>query len=140
MTQQRGRKSASQLAIVSPTTPGQRPAPPKNLPPEEAAIWTRIINAMPDGWFSTSYHMLQCLCSHVVTADVIAARLAKARATCDEKTLNRWALMLRRETHAIAVLSQALRLPPRARYTQERSTNLKVVAPETTPWNRGRDK
>jgi hypothetical protein len=84
MSHQRGRKSASQLAIVSPTVPGHaRPAPPKNLSAEEAALWSRIVAAMPDGWFATSQHILRVLCAHTVTADIIAQRLAKVRDTCN---------------------------------------------------------
>jgi len=73
---------------------------------------------------------------------VIAQELAKVRVKNDLKALSRLTIMHSRETRAILELSKALRLPPRARYTMERSTNLKSVTPATAtrPWNiRGGD-
>ena len=138
MTTQRGRKSTAQLSVVSPLTPGQgRLQPPKGMPADEAAVWSRIVGAMPDNRFSTSFHLLRCLCAHVANEEVVARALAKARANGDQKALRSLTVIHARETKAILELSKALRLPPRARFTQERSTNLKALTPTTTkrPWD-----
>jgi hypothetical protein len=137
MVQQRGRKSTAQLSVVSRLTPGQgRAQPPKGMPADEAAVWTYICGAMPDHWFSTSFHLLRCLCAHVANEEVIARELAKARVKNDLKALRNLTVMHTRETKAILELSKALRLPPRARFTQERSANLKALTPATAtrPW------
>src|SRR5262245_43441582 len=138
MVQQRGRKSGSQLSIVAPVVPGQgRLPPPKGMPADEAAVWVCIVGAMPDHWFSTSFHLLRCLCAHVANEQFIARELAKARAQGDLKAVRSLTVMHSRETRAILEHSKALRLPPRARFTQERSANLKSLVPTTTkrPWD-----
>ena len=138
MIMQRGRKSGSQLTIVAPLTPGQgRLPPPKGMAADEAAVWVYIVGAMPDHWFATSYHLLRCLCAHVANQEVIAQALAEARSKSDQKALRSLTVIYNRETRAILEHSKALRLPPRARFTQERSANLKSLTPTTTkrPWD-----
>src|SRR5262245_23741165 len=138
MTQQRGRKSTAQLSVVSPLTPGQgRLPPPKCMPADEAAVWLSIVGAMPDHWFSTSFHLLRCLCAHVANQEVIAQELARARVKNDLKSLRSLTVIYNRETRAILEHSKALRLPPHARFTQERSANLKALTPTTAkrPWD-----
>ena len=138
MVEPRGRKSGSQLSVVSPVVPGQgRLPPPKGMPADEAAVWTYICGAMPDHWFCTSYHLLRCLCAHVANQEVVARELARARAENDLKALRNLTVIYNRETRAILEHSKALRLPPRTRFTQERSANLKALTPTTTkrPWD-----
>src|SRR5262252_8622157 len=137
MTQQRGRKSVAQLSVVSPLTPGQgRLQPPKGMPADEATVWVSIVGAMPDHWFATSFHLLRCLCAHVANQEVVARELARARAENDLKALRSLTVIYNRETRAILEHSKALRLPPRTRFTQERSANLKALTPATAtrPW------
>jgi len=107
------------------------------MPADEAAVWVGIVGAMPDHWFASSFHLLRCLCAHVANEQVIARELAKARVKDDQKALRSLTVMHARETKAILELSKALRLPPRARFTQERSANLKALTPATAtrPWN-----
>ena len=138
MVEPRGRKSGSQLPVVAPTVPGQgRLPPPKGMAADEAAVWVSIVGAMPDHWFSTSFHLLRCLCVHVANEQLLARELAKARAKDDQKALRSLTVMYARETRAILEHSKALRLPPRTRFTQERSANLKALVPTTTkrPWD-----
>ena len=138
MVQQRGRKSGSQLSVVAPVVPGQgRLPPPKGMSADEAAVWVSIVGAMPDHWFSTSFHLLRCLCAHVANEQFIARALAEARAQNDLKAVRSLTVVYARETRAILEHSKALRLPPRTRFTQERSANLKALTPPTAerPWN-----
>src|SRR5262249_11045541 len=94
MVQQRGRKSTAQLSVVSPLTPGQgRAQPPKGMPADETAVWSCIVGAMPDNWFSTSFHVLRCLCAHVANEELIAQELAKARTDNDHKALRSLTVM-----------------------------------------------
>jgi hypothetical protein len=104
---------------------------------DERTVWECIVGAMPDHWFCTSFHLLRCLCAHVANEGVIAQELAKARKNDDVKALRSLTVMHTRETKAILELSKALRLPPRARFTQERSANLKALTPATAkrPWD-----
>ena len=138
MVEQRGRKSGSQLSVVAPVVPGQgRLPPPKGMPADEAAVWVSIVGAMPDHWFSTSFHLLRCLCAHVANEQFIARALAEARVKDNQKAMRSLTVIYARETRAILEHSKALRLPPRTRYTQERTANLKSLTPTTTkrPWD-----
>jgi hypothetical protein len=107
------------------------------MPADEAAVWTYICGAMPDHWFCTSFHLLRCLCAHIANQEVIAQELARARAENDLKALRSLTVIYNRETRAILEHSKALRLPPRTRFTQECSANLKALTPTTTkrPWD-----
>jgi hypothetical protein len=135
MVEPRERKSAAQLSVVTPVVPGQgRPQPPKGMAADEVAVWVAIVGAMPDHWFSTSFHLLRCLCAHVANEQFIARELAQARVANDLKAVRSLTVVYSRETRAILEHSKALRLPPRTRFTQERSANLKSLSPATRPW------
>jgi hypothetical protein len=60
--------------------PGERmPAPPE-LSPEQAAIWGKIIAALPQGWVTNgSAHLLKELCRHVDSCDRLSADIERAR-------------------------------------------------------------
>jgi hypothetical protein len=74
----RGRKSAD--ALATPILPGERFAPPGDLDPAEAAIWTRIVDGLPADWFSSSNApLLKNLCRHIRSADLIAQDIAQCR-------------------------------------------------------------
>ena len=131
----RGRKA--QVHLINPAVvPGQgRPQPPEDMPADEAQTWRAIVAAMPDNWFSTSYHVLRCLCVHVANAAAIARALDAARDDGDRKLFDKLTAMYGRETRAIMTHSQLLRLTPKARYTMERSTNIKGLVPTSKPWD-----
>ena len=95
---------------------------------------------MPHDWFRSCAFMLRALVAHIANAEVLARAIADFRRTKDinkhRQEFNRLLAMLHRETAMISNLSQKLRLVPRARYTQERSTNLKSDVPSgPRPWN-----
>jgi hypothetical protein len=136
----RGRKG--EFSIINPiaTIPGQRLAPPEGMADDEAEAWRRIVASMPHDWFSTCWFMLRCLVAHIANAQVISATIAEFRRTKDaRKNIQEWnklTQMLLRETTMICNLSQRLRLAPKAKYTMERSQNLKSDVPSSPrPWD-----
>ena len=96
---------------------------------------------MPADWFNTCFFMLRALVAHIANAETLSVAIADFRRTKDTRKhvqeFNKLLAMLHRETTLISNLSQKLRLVPRAKYTMERSTNLKSDVPPTTtrPWN-----
>ena len=93
---------------------------------------------MPHDWFNTCPFMLRALVAHVANAETLSVAVATMRGAKDRgKRLQEWnrlTAMLHRENQMICNLSQKLRLAPRAKYTQERSTNLKSHTPTVRPW------
>ena len=75
---QRGRPStASMMAVM----PGDRPAPPDELQPDEAIEWRKIVDRLPPEWFPVETHpLLIQLCRHICTARHVAAQLRKLEA------------------------------------------------------------
>jgi len=128
--------------VIKPvaTLPGQRLAPPSTLGADEIETWRAIVASMPHDWFNTCPFMLRALVAHVANAATLSVAVAKMRATKDvSKRLaefHRLTSMLHRENQMITNLSQKLRLVPRAKYTMERSTNIKSHTPNTPrPWD-----
>src|SRR5262249_50335334 len=112
MNGQRGRKSAASLSIV-PVTGIQRPEPPPEFTPEEAAVWTATTRAMRADWFGPETHpMLSALCFHVVAAKELQAQLRTATiATAGYRQL---LALHRAETKMILSIATKLRITPRA--------------------------
>jgi hypothetical protein len=138
--QSRGRKGPFDIIKPVATIPGQRLAPPEGMSEGEAQTWRAIVASMPADWFSTCWFMLRALVAHIQNAEALSVALADFRSTKDRhKRLQEWnrlTAMLARETTAITNLSQKLRLAPRAKYTMERSTNIKSHTPNTPrPWD-----
>src|SRR5262249_28451351 len=121
------------------TLPGQRLAPPASLGTDEIETWRTIVAAMPHDWFNSCSFMLRGLVAHIANAETLSAAVADFRRTKDARKhvqeFNKLLQMLHRETTMISNLSQKLRLVPRAKYTMERSTNLKSDVPTVQPWN-----
>jgi hypothetical protein len=134
---QRGRKSL-QLTLIktTPRVPGQGRPPGKGLPPAEARVWKMIVDAMPAGWFGPECQpILRCLVSHIVTTQVLAVEIVKAREAEDWDKLNQLTNIHEREGRSIADLSTKLRLTPRSKTSVERAANLRQVPPPPIrPW------
>jgi hypothetical protein len=134
----RGRKG--EFSIIQPVASihGQRLAPPASLGADEVETWRSIVASMPHDWFNTCHFLLRCLVAHVANAETLSVAVAKMRATKDVRKniqeFNRVLSMLHRETQMITNLSQRLRLTPKAKYTMERSQNLKSDTPLSRPW------
>jgi hypothetical protein len=112
MKGQRGRKSAASLSIV-PVSGIQRPEPPPEFTPEEAAVWTATTRAMKPDWFGPETHpLLSAYCFHVVTANELQAQL-RTLTTVDREYRQLLAL-LRAETKIMLSIATKLRITPRA--------------------------
>src|SRR5262249_21631686 len=133
----RGRKG--EFSIIHPigNIPGARLAPPASLGADEIETWRTIVGNMPVDWFNSCSFMLRALVAHTANAEFLAVALAEVRNTKDRrKEFAKLSAMLLRETTMISNLSQKLRLVPRAKYTMERSTNLKSDVPSgPRPWD-----
>jgi hypothetical protein len=135
----RGRKGTFDVINPVATIPGQRLAPPEGMGADEAQTWRAIVASMPADWFSTCWFMLRALVAHIHNAKFLALALARVRAAKDSHKriaeINKLTQMHLRESAAITNLSQKLRLAPRAKYTMERSTNIKSHTPQgKRPW------
>jgi hypothetical protein len=127
------------MEIIKATIPGQRLAPPADMAADEAQTWRAIVVSMPQDWFGTCWFMLRALVAHIHNAEFLALALARVRASKDAhkrvQELHKLTAMHLRESTAITNLSQKLRLAPRAKYTMERSTDLKLHHPQgKRPW------
>ena len=139
MVEHRGRKGEFNVIQPVAVIPGQRLAPPNSLAADEIETWRAIVASMPADWFNTCPFLLRALVAHIANAETLALALAEIRSTKDTRKrlqeFNRLTAMLNRETTAITNLSQKLRLAPRAKYTMERSTNIKSHTPQgKRPW------
>jgi len=136
--EKRGRPGT--FGIIKPvvTLPGQRLAPPASLADDEIETWRATVASMPSGWFDTCPFLLRCLVAHVANAQYLSLALAEVRSTKDRRKYQqefaKLSALHARESTMISNLSQKLRLVPRAKYTMERSQNLKSDTPTTRPW------
>jgi len=114
---------------------------PGKLAPGERKIWNQMVAAMPNGYFSpANAHLLKMLCSHIVTAEVVAEQLAAAR-EAGETDLGKIDLLAgihARESKSIGDLSARLRLTPKSRYSQEQASHMQRLGsnPKTRPWEK----
>jgi hypothetical protein len=152
--QQRGRKSAADLAVV--TAEGlsavRRPDPPEELTDEQAHEWRCITNRLPADWFPRETHgMLAQYCRHVIAArrvaqmiDSLESELAKEADQAEEgaaraavilgavKAMDRLLKMQEREGRAISSLATRMRISQQATLDREKR---KPNKPEKRPWD-----
>lgn len=118
---QRGRKSVSEQ-VVAPVASigGERPEPIDSLNDDEAAIWSRVVDAMPPNWFGAEhFDMLRQYCQHQARSLSFSdevARCIEVGMNCEEQirkidTLTR---MADRETKTALALARAMRLTQQA--------------------------
>jgi len=123
--------------VKNPRVPGWgRPEPP-DLPDDEAKIWRRIVEAMPDGWFGPQVQpVLKCLVSHIATTEMLTRRIAAHRAKSNMEALARETLNLERESKAVGDLSTKLRLTPQTKWgNQEKASTAMLQSPKKRPWD-----
>ena len=99
-------------------------------PPTERAVFKLMMKAMPQGYFAQNQQMLRELCSHIVTAEELAAECATACAAHDMDKLDKLTRGHARESKAVANLSRKLQLLPKSRYGQQG----KASPPKMRPW------
>ena len=118
----RGPKSSAALAVVSSVTE-HRPAPPKELTPEQAAEWEAIVGRLPHNWFPRETHgLLVALLRHWSTCRFLSKQIDCFDPTwmCSEEGFQRysaWLALRARESRAMAGLAVKLRLTNQSRYT-----------------------
>jgi hypothetical protein len=124
---QRGRKSSNSLSTVVSlpgVVPGQRPEPPAELTPEQAATWRAITGRMPSDWFQPeSWPLLAQLCRHVSISRLVGSALAEIdpKAIADDKGFRRFTRlrgMHEKEGAAISSLMRTMRITHRSQYNQ----------------------
>ena len=118
----RGPKSSAALAVVSSVTE-HRPAPPKELTPEQAAEWEAIVGRLPHNWFPRETHgLLVALLRHWSTCRFLSKQIdAFNPAWIAEdggfERYSQWLALRERESRAMAGLAVKLRLTNQSRYT-----------------------
>lgn len=111
----RGRKSADELATITPLT-GTRPDAPYDLTDDQAEEWRAIVDRMPADWFPReTWGVLSAYCRHVVTARRISALVDafKPEWLKDDdglKRFDRLAALRERETKALLACARSLRI------------------------------
>ena len=116
---QRGRRSAAALSVVA-KLPGQRLAPPRDLPEAQARVWKRVVASRPADWFDGgSLVTLTAFVRHAADLDRISGLIDAIQpdhlATSQGLGRYRRLLAMRaRETAAIIGTARQLRLNPQA--------------------------
>ena len=136
----RGRKSAAAMGVI-PGIP-QRPEPPEELTPEQAAEWRAVVTRMPVAWFPREIWPLLCsYCRHVAYARHIAGLIEDAHKgdLTDRAALmcyNRLLGMQERQSNARMGLATRMRLTNQARYTAtSAATQAKGSITGRKPWD-----
>src|SRR5215213_9127947 len=139
---QRGRRSIASLAVVT-RIPGQRLPPPRGMPPDQAAIWRRVVAARPAEWFDGgSLDTLAAYCRHAADLARISARLdamgPDALTAPDGIVVyDRLLAMRARETRGVISTARQLRLNPQALYRADKAAVHARGGPAPTgrpPW------
>jgi hypothetical protein len=132
---QRGRQSASSLAVISgPVETIPRADAPYDITDEEADEWRKVVNRLPADWFPAETHaVLAQYCRHVVAARRIAqlinAELSKEN--LDLKTYDDLLKMQERESKQIGTLATRMRITQQSTMRVETLKKPKQVA---KPW------
>lgn len=138
--EQRGRKSAAALAVVSAGAVSKLPEPPHQLTPAQADIWRIVIaSRSADMIDPEAYPVLVEYCRAVVTADQIAEQLAvfDPQWLADDGGLKRWdklTSMQARSQGVISTLSVKLRLSPSARVRADAAGVIARKGAKRKPW------
>jgi hypothetical protein len=134
-----GRKTAAELG---PIIPGQRPAPPDDLTPEEQGHWLTITGSLPTDWFTPcNLPMLKELCRHIHYADFLAREITQLRRLeGNAKTEAALRDVLRAhslQSERITNLSTKLKLTQRSRYARADAaySASKDAGPYPKPWD-----
>src|SRR5262245_61844746 len=157
----RGR-SKTVTSPIGPLIPGERMPAPRELSPEQAAIWNQIIAALPQGWITdASAPLLKELARHIDQGDRLSrdidltrselaalasepaadAKAEKARATRYRRTQALLFSLIRlhqTQSAAIAHLSTKLRLAKVSQFTRDAESAaiaMRNAGPAVKPWN-----
>jgi hypothetical protein len=156
----RGRKSADSQA--NPLVPGTWPDPPPELEPTEAAIWNRVVRALPQDWINPANSpLMKQFVRHVANTDLLALDVSRCReeiagvrereadATGDakavtrartdraalERALHRLMRMVGAETDRATRLATKLKITLQSRYSRSDGAAAATRRPISQPWN-----
>jgi hypothetical protein len=116
---QRGKKSATAIAVKAVVSLQSRPEPPVELTAEQGDVWQAIVDALPADWFSTENHpLLIQYVRHTIEARRVAQLIDQECARGDLDTLAYLELLKaqRNESTALKTLAASMRLAQQARY------------------------
>ena len=103
---------------------------------EEAAEWTRIVDALPEDWFGEETHgIFVQYCRHVETANFVAglvnAMMEKDRKDFRIKDYDRLLKIQERESRIITALGRSMRFTQQSTYSAMKGKGTKRGKP---PW------
>lgn len=134
--EQRGRKSAASLTVISGdgVVSVGRPEP-MGLTPEQGEVWRKVVNRLPADWFpAETLPLLAQYCRHVVEASRLASMVDQLTSK-GQFDLGDYDLLLRmqeREGRAASSLATRMRLTQQATYSARKSTG---KAKGRKPWD-----
>jgi hypothetical protein len=139
-----GRKSVAALSVVA-MVPGQRPEPPASLIDAEMDVWRAVVATKPHDWWSAdTYPLLEEYCRAVVSADQIAAELAKFKkiptGEARFKRFNALRTLQRQTADLLAKLATKMRLAQQSRYETRgaQTAHKKAGQGVSKPWEFGK--
>ena len=132
--QQRGRKSAAELAIAPVVQVEPRPVAPRELTDEQAAEWDAVVSRMEAEHFTRErWALLAQYCRHVVAARRVAQLVAAVEGLhdLDLDEYDKLLKMQEREGRALSSLATRMRLTPASEQDRRKSAREKKVS---RPW------
>lgn len=135
----RGRKSAAELATITPqglVERVQRPDAPYTLSDVEAAEWRAIVASMPADWFTReTWPLLEQYCRHSIRAWKVSMLLTQLETQKGDLEVDHWLKLLgaqERESRALAMLARQMRLSQVSTMRQDRTPKPPPEGPK--PW------
>ena len=135
---QRGRKSAAAIAIISESgiETDRRPHPPASFTADQAQEWTEIVNRLPADWFPReTLPMLELYCCHAVTARKIEQLILQTEKAeeFDIGQYDRLLKMRERESRNISSLGTRMRITQHSQYDKSKKRGSTFTA---KPWKK----
>jgi hypothetical protein len=138
MVQERGRRSAVELATHLVAEPGTRPLPPEDFSGAEMVYWHRIVAALPADHFpDETLPLLSLLCTNIAQARNVEAELgafprAAIRDPDGRRDYRELARLLASATGSMISLSTRLRLTSQLKVSKRAAHT--ATRPTATPW------
>ncbi len=130
----RGRLSGAALSVVSPLSVVERPKPPAELTPEQAAEWKSVVERLPADWFGReTWGLLAQYCRHVVAA----RRVSELIRTCEGsdrfsvEDYDRLLKMQEREGRALSAMATRMRITQHSTYDKKKK---RAMNESGKPW------
>lgn len=132
------KKSAASLSIV-PKAGSTEPEESEGLTPPELALWSRVIESKPAGWFGAdSAPLLVEYVRAVSMCDLLDRRVRDAmEADDDDETVKRLLDMRDKESRRATTIATKLRLTQQSRYTPQAAATADKRASGRRPWQVG---